>query len=311
MIHRRHLTLTALFAALGFVLIATLSGLSSPSASPGGESDGGIAVAPPEMIPGAIGGGDIVQREGEDVVAVDGKGVTDRSIIRRADIGITVDDVAATLERAESVIAALGGETNSSSIGGWVEPLLTEDRKGASAPAPASAYALFRVPADRLLDAVDAIRAIGEVTSYSTGSDDVTAVVTDLDARLVALRAAESTYLALIERATAVADVMAVYAALTEMRAQIESLEAQLRSYESQVQMASISLSLTRAPAPIEEATEGFDPAAIVERAIGDVAGLGRSVASLLIYLGVVLLPIFLIGGGVVVVRRLRRPRGR
>lgn len=300
MITPRRLTLTALFVLAGLVIIAGTGSFtaSEPSVAP---MPGVVA---PDREQGS--GGDAA---GPTLGGVDGgqtKG--DRSIIRRADLALTVDAIEVAMQDAEQTIAGLGGETSSSSIGGWI-PVPYEASKD-EAPAvlePATAYALFRVPADRLADAVRALRALGEVTSYSTGSEDVTVVVADLDARLTALRAAEASYLALVERATDVADVMAVYTALTDVRAQIESLEAQARGYADSVAMASLSVSFTRTPQPIAEATEGFDPLAIAERAIGDLAGAGRTLLGLLIYLTIVAGPFLLVAGAVLLVRRARR----
>ena len=304
----RRLTLTALFVIAGLVIVAgtgsftasdpslaPIPGIGAPERNPGSATDGGAPT---------MGGGDaptLGVPEGNQT-----KG--DRSIIRRADLALTVDAIEAAIERAEQTIAGLGGETSNSSIGGWIPVPLDAGKDEASATLePATAYVLFRVPAERLADAVRALRTLGEVTSYSTGSEDVTIVVADLDARLIALRAAEASYLALVERATDVADVMAVYTALTEVRAQIESLEAQARGYADSVAMASLSVSFTRTPQPIAEATEGFDPLAIAERAIGDLATAGRGLLGSLIYLTIVAGPFLLVGGTVLLVRRLRR----
>ena len=71
--------------------------------------------------------------------------------------------------------------------------------------------------------------------------------------------------------------------------------------------MASLSVSFTRTPQPIAEATEGFDPLAIAERAIGDLATAGRGLLGSLIYLTIVAGPFLLVGGTVLLVRRLRR----
>jgi len=154
---------------------------------------------------------------------------------------------------------------------------------------------------------VRALRTIGETTGFSTGSDDVSATVIDLEARLTALQAAESSYLDLIDRAANVAEVMSVYSALTEVRAQIESLEAQARTIADQVEMAALSVSFTREAQPIVEATEGFDPAAIAERALGDLAGIARGLIGTLIYGSVLLAPVATIGALVVAFRRIRR----
>lgn len=299
MIVPRRLTLTALFVVAGLVIVA---GTGSFTASESSVAPMPGVVAPDREQGSGSGAA------GPTLGGLDGQTKGDRSIIRRADLALTVDVIETAMQSAEQVIARLGGETSSSSIGGWI-PVPLESTKG-DAPAalePATAYALFRVPADRLADAVRALRTLGEVTSYSTGSEDVTVIVADLDARLTALRAAETSYLALVERATDVADVMAVYTALTEVRAQIESLEAQARGYADSVTMAALSVSFTRTPQPIAEATEGFDPLAIAERAIGDLAGAGRGLLGSLIYLTIVAGPFLLVGGTVLLVRRLRR----
>jgi len=121
MLSRRRLVLTALFALGGFLVVAN-SGtfvVSDPSVAP-----------IPEALPGkgetGMDGGIVAP----GIVDTNGVAPDQRSIIRRADLSLTVEAVEAAIDQATAAVLALGGEVSSSSIGGWIEPMpMRSDRR--------------------------------------------------------------------------------------------------------------------------------------------------------------------------------------
>ncbi|WP_412067185.1 DUF4349 domain-containing protein [Rubrivirga sp. IMCC43871] len=127
----------------------------------------------------------------------------------------------------------------------------------------------IRVPSARFDTLLSALSTIdGEVESRSVSVDDVTRQVADVEARLAARRAAEAQFLAILERAGSIEDVLAVQVQLQRVREEIESAEAQLRAMRDQVTLSTISVTLFEASAAGITAGPGF------------VSRIGRAAAS-------------------------------
>ncbi len=170
----------------------------------------------------------------------------------------------------------------------------------------------MRIPADRFDDAIAAIHELdGEVKAEATNEEDVTAVVIDIEARLENLRAAETEYRELLDRAETVEDILAIQNQLFAVRGEIESYEAQLAYYTDQVDLATLTVSIIPVPEPVQAATEDFDPAAIAKEAVASLVGFGQWLVEAGIWLLIVGIPALLVFGivGFVVWRIFRRIR--
>ena len=221
-------------------------------------------------------------------------------IVRTGQLDLQVADIEAAIHAAESAVTAVGGYVAGSQRSGDADK--------------ASASVMFRIPAARWADTLDALRKLGvKVLGEQTSSQEVTAQVVDLGARLANLRVTETALQAIMEKATKIPDVLAVQEQLTGVRQQIEELTAQKQTLENQAALATLTLNFTPPPAvAVTQVREGWDPAREVDQAAAALVGMGQGLAGAGIWLLIVWLPILLIVGllaliALVVVRRFRR----
>jgi hypothetical protein len=221
-------------------------------------------------------------------------------IVRTGQLDLQVADLEAAIRAAETAVTAVGGYVAGSQRSGDADQ--------------ASASVMFRIPAARWTETLDALRKLGaKVLGEQTSSQEVTAQVVDLGARLANLRVTETALQAIMEKATKIPDVLAVQEQLTDVRQQIEELTAQKQTLENQAALASLTVNFTPPPAvAVTQVREGWDPAREIDQAAAALVGLGQGLAGAGIWLLIVWLPIVLIVGllalvALVVVRRVRR----
>jgi hypothetical protein len=221
-------------------------------------------------------------------------------IVRTGQLDLQVADVDAAIRDAERAVTAVGGYVAGS------------QRSGDGEKATASVN--FRIPAARWTDALDALRAVGtKILGEQTSSQEVTAQVVDLGARLANLHVTETALQGIMDRAMKIPDVLAVQEQLTGVRQQIEELTAQQQTLENQAALASLSVTFSPPPAvAVTQVREGWDPAHEVDLAAATLVGIGQGLAGLGIWVLIVGLPVVLAAGllaliGLLVARRLRR----
>jgi hypothetical protein len=164
--------------------------------------------------------------------------------------------------------ARLGGWVVSSQISGEEEEI--------------RGWISIRVPDGTFDQASAELRGLAvRVTSESTSSEDITEEYVDLQSRLKNAEATESQYLALLEKATTVEDALKVYAALTQIRYEIEQIKGRMQYLERTSAMSLISVNLkpvaTAKPlvSPTWSAREAFKSAVRGLTAFGQ--GLGTA----------------------------------
>lgn len=156
-----------------------------------------------------------------------------RIIVRTVGMGLVVANVAESVDRIGGVAQELGGWTVSS------------DRNAIHL-----GFVSVRVPAQQLDEAVRQIRNLGIRTEYeSSTSQDVTDEYVDSNSRLRSLRATEEALLALLAQATDVEDALEVQRELTDLQAEIESLEGRIKFLEQTAAFSLVNVDLTLAPA--------------------------------------------------------------
>ena len=155
-----------------------------------------------------------------------------RIIVRTVGMGLIVDNVANSVDRVGDVAQELGGWTVSS------------DRSAIHRGSVS-----VRVPAQQLDEAVRRIRALGiRVDWESSTSQDVTDEYVDSNSRLRSLRATEQALLNLLNQASDVEDALEVQRELTDLQAEIESLEGRIKFLEQTAAFSLINVTLTLAP---------------------------------------------------------------
>jgi len=261
--------------ALALALVAGLGGAGGSSVSSG---------MPDLLSPDVgkeMGAGGVAPKYGDTVTANWGDGT--RDVVRYGSLSLEVEDADDALERVTVIAERVGGYITSSSRSGEGENLYLS--------------ATLRVPVAEFSSVMAALRDEGEILYEDIGSYEVTLAVLDLEARLENLRASEDAFLALLDRAESVADVVAVQSELSRIQGDIESYEAQLNGMKDQVEMASITVSLSLPVSPVEVATGEFDLAYELSNALANLINVGRAVIVALINILVIGAPIALLGG--------------
>ncbi|MGE3855867.1 MAG: DUF4349 domain-containing protein [Dehalococcoidia bacterium] len=196
-----------------------------------------------------------------------------RSIIRTGSIDLTVKSVAQSFEVVRQVAEGAGGMVADSSFTGTGEEQ--------------TARLTIRVPSDRFGDTIAKLReAAVEVRQISTGSNDVTDEVVDLEATVRNLRAVEAQYVQMLGRANTLQDVLTVQDRINQTRLQIDRTEARRQSLTARAEMSTINVSLSSAdaPAPVEATGLLADVRAAWSASLATLATLASTVAVVLVY---------------------------
>jgi hypothetical protein len=217
----------------GLVVAAILiSGCgASDSGFEQGASDGVVSMpapapAMPPMPDGSRG------EAGFDTAVKAGSNEDGRSVVRTASMELVVDDGAEAVEAITGRTRLFGGDVAATGLSraedGTVSGSLT-----------------LRVPADRLDEFVDVLDALARSVPYRNIDElDVTMQLSDLDARLVNLRAFEQELRALLtevrERDGTVEGLVAVADRLREVRTEIDMVEGQRTQLVDRVAMATV-----------------------------------------------------------------------
>ena len=135
--------------------------------------------------------------------------------------------------------------------------------------------------ADTYLDTfVSGVSGIGNVTSKSTSTNDVTLNYVDTESKKEMYLAEQESLLALLEKAETIEDITYLTERLTQIRYNIESMESTLRVYDDLVDYATVNININEVAVlttptvveektPMEELKEGF--AASVQDVIIDL----------------------------------------
>lgn len=162
-----------------------------------------------------------------------------------ATLRVRVDDPAAKATAAEKVVTKAGG---------YVE------RQNQTGEGSSSAYATttFRVPSAKYRDVLDRLGKLGERTSLTQQTDNVTQRVADVDARIKSAKASLERLRTLLGKATDVDDLVTIEAEISRREADLESLQATQRTLAEQVEYATITLKLSTRPDTEDEEQAGF-----------------------------------------------------
>ncbi len=276
---RRFLRVGALFSLI-LLLAACASAGSAPVAAPANLKAGAAAAPATDTAgqraqPGTAGG---ANSGGGQPLAVP----AERRIIKTGEITIEVSNVANTLGRVRAMALGLGGYVGGSQAG------TLED----------SATLTLRIPAARFDDALANLHELdAKVVAEATRESDVSTQIVDLEARIANLEASETSYRALLERATKIEDILAVQSRLDQVRGEIEQLKAQHKDLAGQADLATLTVTLTPAAAPIKKQAETWDLGAQLSEAVATLVSIGQGVAGALIVFVIVWVPVLLVLG--------------
>jgi hypothetical protein len=215
----------------------------------------------------------------------------DLLIVKTGTLALEVDDVDEAVADATSRIGGLGGYVSGSSQSGDA--------------AQVTASITYRIPSARWEDALIALRDLAsKVVTEQTQTDDVTAQVVDLGARVRNLQATERAIQEVMAKAVTIDEILDVQAELTRIRGEIEQAASAKAHFEEQATYSTLTVrfGLTPATAPspspsIAVAEPAFDPGAEVGAATESLVGILERLASVGIWFGIVWLPVLLVIG--------------
>lgn len=107
-----------------------------------------------------------------------------------------------------------------------------------------SVTATIRVPKDQFTGFVDKLSTYGNVESLERHSEEVGAVVADMDARINTLTASLERLKELLNKADTVTDVLAAEEQISNRQAELDGLKAQRAWYSEQIDMSRIEITL-------------------------------------------------------------------
>lgn len=247
---------------LGLVVASACAPTGAPPAMPAPEEEERPPPAPPPS--------EEYVDEGRYPATVPGEAAVERKIVKTGYITLEVEDVVETIDEVAKVADELGGYVVSSHK--------SEGEKGISG------HITIRVLADRFDEAVERLRQLAINVPYeSTEARDVTEEYVDLQARLHNLEATEAQYLALLEKAKTVEEILKVQRELSNVREEIERIEGRMKYLERISDMALIEVTLkeTRGLAEPWSASSAF------RSAVRGLTTFGRGLATGLIWLGI------------------------
>ena len=225
-------------------------------------------------------------------------------IVKTGQMTLEVTDLDGALNQAQATIAGMGGLVDQSNRSGTGEE--------------AAASITFRFPVAKWDAALPALRKIGsKVLNEQTGSTDVTSQVIDLDARLDNLKTTEAALQAIMARATAIPDVIAVELQLSQTQGQIEQLTAQRDQLKAQAAMSTLTVTFQMpAKTVTTQATQDWTLGNQIDQAGAALVRIGQGLATMAVWIAVVVLPlglaVLLVLGLAKLTRRISgRSRGR
>lgn len=156
----------------------------------------------------------------------------ERKIVQNASLSLEVEDFNASFAAIEDMADKYGGFVVSG------EQYNSEDSPYRSG------YISLRVDAARLEAAIDEIGALGKVERSSTNSDDITSDYYDTQSRLTQYQAQRERLLGFYERATDVADLIALESELNRVQSEIDYLAGTMKMYDQLTQLSQINIDI-------------------------------------------------------------------
>jgi hypothetical protein len=287
----------AIVVSLALLLASVSCAREATKESP--PEEGIIEPQPPVAVvpaaPGFLWGGDA--DEGRGTVVLVNEDTEQRMIVRNGDMALVVGDVTQAMQAITQLAAGYNGYVVSSSISGEDDGM--------------RGWISIRVPDDRFDEALAEIRGLAvRVEEESTSSQDVTEEYIDLAARLANAEATEQEFLALLDKAEDVEDILKIYNSLSQVREEIEQIKGRMQYLERTSSMSLISVYLRpefeeKSPVP-----PGWNALEIFKSAARGLVITGQVLGTIAIWLSI-FIPIWGTILGIILWRRhKRRARG-
>jgi len=219
----------------------------------------------------------------------------ERMIVRTGEMSLVVEDVAQASEEIAQLAVSYGGYVVSSDIYGE-----EEDMRGRIS---------IRVPDERFDQALAELKNLAvRVESESTSSEDVTEEYIDLEARLKNAEATEQQYLALLEKAEDVEDILRIYESLSRVRQEIEQIKGRMQYLERTASMSLIWVRLEPEATAKPLVRAGWSALEALKSAVRGIVIFGQWLGILVIWL-IIFIPVWGTILGIILWRRRRQIR--
>lgn len=153
-----------------------------------------------------------------------------RKMIRNVDISAETKDFEKFLAAFETAVSDCGGYIQSQRI----ENNGYQDLRSGSITA--------RIPSDKLDKFVGHVSKSANIRSRSSELEDITDQYIDVESRIKAMETEQVALLGMLEKATAMDDIMAIQKRLTEVRGELESYKARQKEYDNKVAYSTVSI---------------------------------------------------------------------
>ncbi|NLV36423.1 MAG: DUF4349 domain-containing protein [Clostridiaceae bacterium] len=231
--------------------------------------------------------------------------LSERKIIRSANLTIEVEDFDAAFNQIESMILGIGfiQETNINTDKVYVEEQEKLVKNGTL---------VLRVDKAKFDSVLGKLKGVGDVYNYTTNGQDVTDQYVDVEARLRLLKMEQEKLESYLAKLNDLDDIFRTESRLTDIRYQIESLTGSLNKMSSLVDLSTITIQMN-------EKYPGYKPTKVT---YGDrlLDSLKESLLQVVEFLGdfliiiVAALPVLLIIGifvliAIAIIKRIPRKR--
>ncbi len=272
---------------IGLLLVALLALLLAPLSC--AEASMEETVVPGVIAPEEGGKG------ADEVYAPEALTITEeeRMIVRTGEMSLVVEEVTQACDDIAQLAASYDGYVVSSYISGE-----EEEMRG---------WISFRVPDEKFDPALAELRDLAvRVESERTYSEDVTEEYTDLQSRLRNAEATEQQYLALLEKAEDIEDILSIYDYLSRVRQEIEQIKGRMLYLERTTSTSLISVSLEPEVAAKPLVRVGWNALEVLKAAARGLVVAGQVLATIAMWL-LIFIPIWGTILGIILWRRHKR----
>jgi len=218
----------------------------------------------------------------------------DRMVISTAQMSLEVADVS----KAHDEIGRLASEA-----GGFITESSVSHGDGTE-----TGSVTIRVPAKQYQPLLSKISKLGKVLQKQESGQDVTEEFVDLQSRVRNLNREEQAFLAVMDKARKVTDILAVENELSRVRGEIEQATGRTQYLKSQVSLATITVQLTE-PTPMVAKIVNWDVVVTATGATNALQVVFRKILSIVIW-AVVFIPFWALIG-LIIYGSKRYPRRR
>jgi len=217
----------------------------------------------------------------------------ERMIVRNGDMSLIVTNVTEAMEAISQLAGGFGGYVVSSRASGEEEGM--------------RGWISIRVPDDSFEQALAGIRELSvRVEEESTSSQDVTEEYIDLEARLANAEATEQQYLALLDKAEDMDDILKISDYLSRVRQEIEQIKGRMQYLERTSSMSLISVYLRPEFSGKATVPAGWNVLQIFKSAARGLVITGQVLGTIAIWL-LIFIPIWGTVLGIILWRRHKR----